>query len=303
MSVARIVQEVAATLADASVYKEVVNLERVLRDRLQQDGFSPLRSTELAEGWLKRLQQELEERLTEWDLLGIPRPLLQASSPSTFLTFRHRKYQSALGMQGISIEFPDVYDFVASLSPCEFLLVPTCLLQLAGCDPILITDGSGDGGVDCIGQVAAGPARSLCIFAQARTSSTDITKDSVQLEYAKFRDLQRTGQFAEYLAALGKGNSADGRAVCYSMFASAEFKEPAREYARREGLLLRSRRQAAFWLSQNFSLDSLWQMRQKLGTTLVRDLSRNLAPLIAPYRQDASICAVTPPQISNQCDR
>ena len=286
MKVAQIVREVASTLADASVDREVVNLQRFLRDRLQQEGFSPLKSIEFAEDWLQRLQQELEEQLTQWDLLGIPRPLVQASSPSTFITFRHRNYQSAAGIQGIPIEFPNVYDFVTSLAPREFLLVPACLLQLADCNPIIITDGSGDGGVDCMGQVTAGSIRSLCIFVQARTSSTDITKEAVQLEYAKFRDLQRTGQFTEYLAALGKGNSADGRAACYAMMASAEFKEPAREYARREGILLRSRRQIAFWLSQSFTLDSLLQLREELGATLVRDLSQNLAPLIASYRQD-----------------
>ncbi|MEH1927937.1 hypothetical protein [Nostoc sp.] len=297
MSIAQIVREVAVNLANASVDGAVVNLQRVLKEHLQQKGFSSLRATEIAEDWLQRLQQELEEQLIEWDSLGIPRPLVQASSPFTFLTFRHRNYHSALGMQGISTEFPEVYDFVASLSPREFLLVPACLLQLAGCDPILITDGSGDGGVDCIGQLTEGPARSICIFAQARTSSTDIAKNSVQLEYAKFRDLQRTELFGEYLAALGKGNSADGRSVCYSMFASSEFKEPAREYARSDGLLLRSRRQAAFWLSQSFNFDSLRQMRQTLGATLVRNTSRNLAPLITPYRRDTALLAVTPPQM------
>ncbi|KYC35736.1 hypothetical protein WA1_08005 [Scytonema hofmannii PCC 7110] len=297
MGIAQIIRELAADLANASVNVEVVNLQRVLRERLQQKGVSSLKATEISENWVERLQQELEEQLVEWDLLGIPRPLVQASSPFTFITFRHRNYQPTLEMQGISTDFPEVYNFIASLSPREFLLVPACLLQLAGCNPILITDGSGDGGVDCVGQVIAGPARSLCIFAQARTSSTEITKDSVQLEYAKFRDLQRTGQFAEYLAALGTGNSADGRAVCYAMFASAEFKEPSREYARREGILLRSRRQAAFWLSQSFSVDSLRQMRQKLGTSLIRNLSQNLAPVITPYRRDIAFATLRPPQI------
>lgn len=286
MSIARIIREVAFTIADTSIDREVVNLERFLRDCLQKEGFSDVKATEYAEDWVERLGQELEKQLREWDLLGIPRPLVPGSSPLTFLTFRHRNYQSAVGMQGISTDFPCVYDFVASLAPREFLLVPACLLQLAGCNPIIITDGSGDGGVDCMGQVTAGSIRSLCIFVQARTSSTDITKEAVQLEYAKFRDLQRTGQFTEYLAALGKGNSADGRAACYAMMGSAEFKEPAREYARREGILLRSRRQIAFWLSQSFTLDSLLQLREELGTTLVRDLSRNLAPLIASYRRD-----------------
>jgi len=286
MSVSKIVREAAATLANALVDREVVNLERFLRDCLQQKGFSLLIATELAEDWVERLGQELEEQLIEWDLLGVPRPLIQASSPLTFLTFRHPNYQSAVGEKGIPIHFPDVYTFVASLAPREFLLVPACLLQLADCNPIIITDGSGDGGVDCMGQVTAGAIRSLGIFVQARTSSADITKEAVQLEYAKFRDLQRTGQFTEYLAALGKGNSADGRAACYAMMGSAEFKEPAREYARREGILLRSRRQIAFWLSQSFTLDSLLGLREELGATLVRDLSRNLAPLIASYRQD-----------------
>lgn len=286
MSVQRIVREVAATLADASVNKEVINLQRLLRDRLQQEGFSPLKATEFAEDWLPHLEQELEQQLREWDVLGIPRPLVQGSSQSTFLTFRHRNYQLLLGKESLSKDFPSVYNFVASLTPREFLLVPACLLQLAGCNPIIITDGSGDGGVDCIGQVTAGSMRSLCIFAQARTSSTDITKEAVQLEYAKFRDLQRTGQFIEYLAALGKGNSADGRATFYAMFGSAEFKQPARDYASREAILLRSRRQIAFWLSQSFSLQSLLQLREEIGATLLRDLSRNLAPLIASFRRD-----------------
>lgn len=285
MSVAKIVREVASTLADASVDRELVNLERFLRERLQQEGFSALEAAEFAEEWIERLSYELEEQLKEWDLLGIPRPLVQGSSQSTFLTFKHRNYQSVVGRHSLSPDFPSVYDFVASLTPREFLLVPACLLQLAGCNPIIITDGSGDGGVDCIGQVTAGSMRSLCIFAQARTSSTDITKEAVQLEYAKFRDLQRTGQFIEYLAALGKGNSADGRATFYAMFGSAEFKQPARDYASREGILLRSRRQLAFWLSQSFSLESLLQLREEIGVTLLRDLSRNLAPLIASSRR------------------
>lgn len=289
MSVQRIIREVAATLADASVNKEVVNLQRLLRDRLQQEGFSPLEATEFAEDWLPHLEQELEQQLRKWDMLGIPRPLVQGSLQSTFLTFRHRNYQLLIGRHSLSKDFPGVYDFVVSLKPHEFLLVPACLLQLAGCDPIIITDGSGDGGVDCMGQVAEGSMRSLCIFAQARTSSTDITKEAVQLEYAKFRDLQKTGRFIEYLAALGKGNSADGRATFYAMYANTEFKEPAREYASREGILLRSRRQIAFWLSQNFSLHSLVQLRTEIGATLLRDLSRNLAPVIASNRRDNSL--------------
>ncbi len=284
MGIAQIVKEVADNLANASIDEAVVNLQRLLKEHLQQKGYLPLKATEIAEDWLERLKQELEDQLVEWDLLGIPRPLVQGNSPSTFITFRHRNYQSLLGIEGVSTEFPEIYNFIASLSPREFLIVPACLLYLAGCNPIFISDGCGDGGVDCIGQVSNGPARSLCIFAQARTSLTDIAKDSVLLEYAKFQDLQRTGKFTEYLAALGKSNSADGRAICYAIFASAEFKEPAREYARHQGLLLRSHRQAAFWLSQSFSFDSLLQMKQQLGITLVKNLSRNIAPLIALYR-------------------
>ncbi|MBW4602698.1 MAG: hypothetical protein KME29_24810 [Calothrix sp. FI2-JRJ7] len=107
----------------------------------------------------------------------------------------------------------------------------------------------------------------------------------MQLEYAKFRDLQRTGKFAQYMAALGKGNSADGRSLCYAIFANTEFREQAREYATYEGVLLRSHRQATYWLSQSFSLDSLLSMRQTLGGNLVCDLNRNIAPLIASYCQ------------------
>ena len=292
--VAKIVREAAANLADAYQDKEVVNLERFLRNKLQQAGFSSLQSTELAEDWVKLLLQELEKELREWDLLGLPRPLVESSSPSTFLTFKHRNYESVLGMQGFCQDFPGVYEFVASLTPQEFLLVPACVLQLAGCDPIIITDGSGDGGVDCIGLVPSGSIRSLCVFVQARTSLQEITKEAIQLEVAKFQDMKRTGLFAEYLGALGKGNSADGLAVCYAVVASAEFKDSAREYARREGILLRSPRQAAFWLSHSFSLDNLLELREKLSPILVRDLSRNLAPVITESRRDTSVCTVTP---------
>lgn len=286
MSVLQIVRELAISLTDCSLTIESVNVEKALRDALQKAGNPLLKSTELAEQWRPRLMEEIEERLEEWDQLGVPRPLIPSAAPSTLLTFRHLNYQVAIESSGLTKDFAEAVNFLYSLTPREFLLVPACLLQIAGCDPIIITEGPNDGGVDCVGQVKLGPIRSLCIFAQSKTSQSTIKIDTVRLDYDKFRTLQKAVLFADYLAAIGNDISADGRAVCYAFFGGAEFSNSARNYARQEAILLRSPRQAAFLLNQAFGLASIQRLRDDIGNTLVRDLSRNIAPVIAAYRSD-----------------
>jgi hypothetical protein len=286
MSVVQVIQSVASSLTDCSLPYEIVNVEATLRDALREAGNPLLKSTELAEQWCSRLIDEIEERLEEWDKLGVPRPLIPSGIPSTLLTFRHPRYQSEVESPRLSMDFTEVLEFLLTLSPREFLLVPACLLHLAGCDPIIITDGPNDGGVDCIGQVKVGPTRSLCIFAQSKTSKSTIKVDTLRLDFDKFRTLQKTLLFSDYLAAIENDFSADGRALCYAFFGGAEFNEPARRYAREEALLLRSSRQAAFWLSHAFGISNLRNLSTGIGNTLVRDFSRNLAPIIAKYRTD-----------------
>lgn len=283
LSIARIVRKTAGELVNSSLQEPILNLRLVLRKRLEQEGLSSLEAAEMSESWTGRLLEEINAVLADWDWMGVPRPIVPSSAPNILITYRHERYLSSIGGMGLSVEYGEVAELISRMSPREFLLVPICLLRTIGCNPIIVTDGPGDGGVDCIGQIALGPTRSLCIFMQARTGAKNITKADVQLEYSKFCDLRNTGQFTEYLAALGKGTSRDGISICYAMVASTEFEQPAREYALREEILLRSRRQIAFWLSQRFGRDRLRGLLTELGDTLVRDLSRNLAPLLGQY--------------------
>lgn len=287
MQIARIIREVASDLASKAAGSQPINGLITLKRAIQDSGQSELRSAELAEQWRGRLIQELEACLEEWDLLGVPRPLIETDAPATFLPFGHSQYEAKKEPPKLNPNFADVCSFVDSLTSREFLLVPLCLLHATGCDPIVITEGSRDEGVDCVGRVKLGPTRSTCIFAQSKTSKSKIEVDSIRVDFDKFRTLQKRARFIEYLAAVGNDTSIDGRTICYLFFANTEFSNSSRYYAREEGLLLRSRRQAAFWLSQSFEVGSLSTLRIKLGPTLKRDLTRNIAPLISEYIRES----------------
>jgi hypothetical protein len=282
MEVLQVIQELVINLPNllSPEQDQVINLKRVLTMRLEEAGFSQLKSTELAEKWTERLEEEFDNHLQEWDYLGIPRPIVETSRPGTFFTLRHPKYKSVIDSYGLKEEFPEILEFLSSLNLQDFLLVPICLLRLSGCDPIFVTKNSD---VDCIGQVSSGPTRSHCIFIKAKPNSEILSRDTVMLDYAKFQQLQKTAKFTEYLAALGKLNSVDGRACCYIVAANSEFDREARDYASVESFLLRSRRQIAFWLSQNFGIENLVRLKNDLDPNLNRELALNLAPLVDQY--------------------
>lgn len=286
MDVWQVVRNVASNITDISNRTDIINVRQVLEQALVSSGTPSVRSAELAEQWGARLQEEISSQLSEWDQLGVPRPLSPAGSPYTFFTFRHPSHVTVDSYK-LPLDFAEVYDFVGSLNPQEFLLVPICLLAIAGCNPIVITDAKDDGGVDCIGQVELGPTRSLCIFVQAKTSQRLIEKNVVQLESSKFRELQNSKrfskQFVDYLSALKKQQSADGRAICYTVVANNEFIKSCRDYALEEGILLKSRRQVAHLLSQHLGITNLQQMKIDLALQMKRDLQRNFAPIIASY--------------------
>jgi hypothetical protein len=282
--VVRVVKELATQIVANQPSEQVINLSLALKHRLLEKGFSPIRAYELSEQWADRLSEEISSLLVEWDAIGVPHPVTLTTVPRTLLTYRHRNYVSALSGEGLPTEFGEVVNLLASLSPRHFLLVPACLLHIIGCEPIFITDMSGDGGIDCIGQIVSGPLRSLCIFVQAKTGRNYISKGSTQLEYQKFSDLRATAQFTQYLAALGKGSSSDGVSICYAFVANTEFESPAREFSQSKEILLRSQRQLAFWLAQSFGYNNLVRLVADLGDSMTRDLSRNLTPLLTPYR-------------------
>lgn len=277
VNVPQIIREIASNLTSISTGQKVINIQQVLETALISGGSSPLESAELAEQWKERLKKEIEKQLQEWDDLGLPRPLLSTNNPLTLITYKHDKYVEKSKLK-LPDDFSEVLDFINSLNPTEFLIVPLCLLAIANCNPIIITDATNDGGVDCIGKIDLGPTRCLCIFIQAKTSISEISKDILHTEESKFRDLQTKALFADYLAALGKTKPIDGRAICYAITANNEFQMPARDYALRINVLLRSRRQVAYWLSQYFGISNLEKMKVELSGSLKKDLNRNFMP-------------------------
>lgn len=284
MSVLKVIQKVIDEVTTCSTLGTVVNIEMHLRSALQESGHNTLRATELAERWLDQLMIRLEARLEEWDHLGLPRPLIQSGAPTTLLTYKHSTYQSGSSESALPADYSNVLSFITSLSPRQFLLVGVCLLSLAGCDPIFVTDGARDEGVDCIGKINTGPTRSLCLFVQCKTSNADIRIETVRLDYDKYRTLQKRALFSTYMAALGGDATVDGRDHCYYFIGNAEFRSPVREYAKEENILLRSPRQIAFWLSKGFGITKLHELLSDIEGFLHRDLERNLAPRVKMYR-------------------
>lgn len=280
--VAQVVESVATELAALPhAGTAVINVRCALRDALRADGQPELRAEELAEDWVGRLAEKLDARMAEWDALGLPRPVV-AVGGDTLLTYHHEWHPEAAGLAlpgGLS----ELYELLGTVTPREMLLVTGCLLYLCGCRQIIVTEGS-DGGVDVMGRVAAGPLRSLCVFAQAKTSGSPIPKQLMLVEHGKFRDLRRNSarMWVDYLAALGTTPSADGQAYCYVVVANAEYEPPARRYASDEHVLLRSRRQIAFWLAERCRPAAIRALIGTYGGTMYRDLNRNVATLIAP---------------------
>ena len=281
-SVCQSVQELSESIIDTNLKAKAVNLRSALRDRLLTEGHTSYRADEIASEWAGRLSKEINERLQEWDLLGIPRPLIQGSSASTFLTFKNPSYEKYSGKKGLPTDFPEILEFIRTLSTREFLIVPACLLFIAKCDPIFITEGANDGGIDCMGKLSHSPMRSLCIFMQSKAGPTlpKISTNTIRQEFAKFQDFQNSTQFINYLTALDTMYSVDGQAFCYAIVSNSEFDKAACNHARKKQVLLRSCRQAAFWISQSFRAEHLVQLRNELEPFLSRDLRRNIAPII-----------------------
>jgi hypothetical protein len=192
----------------------------------------------------------------------------------------HDRHLDLTGYPPVSEEFIEIYHWLSSLNEREFLLPVVCFLKLVGCDAIFVTDGTGDEGIDCLGRIGVGPLRSIVLFVQAKSKIDHVPRDLVLQEYGKYAALPRTPKFHSYLEALGVERSMDGAAFNYVIIASNEFQASAQQVSARLGVLLRSRRQLAYFLSQQTSLANLKALHARSLIPPRPDLSTNLAPLI-----------------------
>lgn len=276
----KICTALASEITERPPSNKLINLRMLLKGRLITEGYLLDQADELAEAWFDRLNNELVSSLTNWTQIGLPSPLAASGSPDTFITHLHPLYED-ITQQYFPKDYNKYFNLLEEIDDKRFLYISACMLYDVGCNPIYITDRTNDGGVDCIGAVASGPARSLCIFLQAKTSVNKIPKSVLQLEHRKFTDLHGSVLMNDYLAALGKLASPDGCSISYGITSNNEFEGPARAYGTNHRFLIRSRRQIAYWLSCKYKYDSFSDIVSTCLEYTKYSLSTNLAESIS----------------------
>lgn len=259
---------------------QTFNLEQQFASFLIAGSFNRLRAEEEAEKQTSLIRRRLDDVLSEWRLQGVPTPIEYAENEEVLLTWKHIHYQATTGYPALSKDFIEIYEWLSELQSREFLLVCVTFLKLLNCDPIFVTDGPRDEGIDCIGKIADGPLRSVAIFVQSKTRENDLAmfgRDILYQEYGKYATLPKTDKYREYLKALRFEDIRDGSGALYLVLSNGEFKREAQDVAKHLGILLRSKRQLAFFLSHNAAAKELRALQVEQIIPNGPDLGTNLA--------------------------
>lgn len=258
------------------------NVTRTFADFLAENDVSEMTANELASAQNELLWSKIRKQINRWLGQGVTPPFAETSEiEDALVTWRHDRYEEHTGFPAQKRNFFDIYSWLGGLRQKIFLLPCLCYLHVLGCDPIFLTDGRGDEGIDCIGVVASGLIRSTVVFVQAKSSDESSSGNEVRMEYAKYVGLPRTERYMKYLTALGVFNSTTGAAYLYMFISNSDIKHDASQVAPKLGVLLRSRRQVAAALSAKYSCEELKAMEATIQLPDLPDLSRNLAPLFA----------------------
>ena len=261
----------------------VLNIADQFNQFLMDNDFGPLRASEETQKQETLIFRHLENELAEWRELGVPTPIVYVDSNSAILlTWRHSRYKEST-FDNIPYEtasFVSIYNWLFTLQDREFLFACVLYLKLLQCDPIFITDGSGDMGIDCIGRVSEGPFRSLAIYIQSKTlqqSQKRISGYTLRQEYGKYVMLKRSDKYIEYLQELSVFDSKDGAGEVYIFVTNGEFKSDAHVAANQLGVVLRPLRQMAFFLSLAYTFEQIEAAFCKFTIPKAPDLDRNLS--------------------------
>ena len=221
----------------------------------------------------------LDDARKQWFGIGLPAPVAYADNDAVVLTWKHAGYRKITGHEPLSSEFVETHEWLTNLKQREFLLPCVAFLKIIRCDPIFITDGPRDEGIDCIGKIADGPLRSVLIFVQSKTSERrqKLSKEVLYQEYGKYATLPMTDKYQEYLRALDAQGSRDGSARVYFVMSNGEFKDQTQVAARQLGILLRSVRQLAYFLSIHATSRQLKTLQSKITIPPGPDLRTNFA--------------------------
>jgi hypothetical protein len=267
----------------SSEAEERINLSRNFSAHLLGLGVPKTLADDFRSRWLPNLKQKLFLIQQEWISLGIPCPFEASERGDTYVTWRHEKYQAITGRSPLTKEFTEIYEWLSSQPERELLFSCVCYLKLMGANPIFITDKSGDGGIDVIGRVSSGVLQSSCYFVQSKSAKSFVSRETVLTDYAKFLACQSTDLFSSYRDAMNMRKSVDGTSINFVFITNSEFQDGAKTVASDLGILLRSKRQLAYWLSEKLSLKQLMDARAILPSNLIASLERNLAQEINSF--------------------
>ena len=271
----------AASLSTSA--PDVLNISDQFNSFLKDNEFGPLRASEETQKQEALILRHLEEELVEWRALGVPTPIDYVESNSNvLLTWRHSRFQRRFfnDVPYQTENFVAIYDWLLTLQERDFLFVCALYLKLMGCNPILITDGSGDMGIDCIGKVSKGPLRSLVVFVQSKTiqkSQGRVSENALRQEFAKYTMLKRSEKYLEYLRRLSVFDGRDGSGEVYFVVTNGEFRTDAQRSANRLGIALRSKRQMAFFFSLAYAFEHIEDAYRSITMPTGPDLDRNFA--------------------------
>jgi len=257
-----------------------LNIRAEFRNYLIAKGTPELEAEENAEKWECNLKEIIFAAQEEWSRQGVPCPFGFSAKGDLLIGLGHPKWGEITNQEKLPPEFNGISAWLHSLSGKEFLVACSVYLKLVGCDPIYITDGSGDGGIDLIGLISQGPLRSHAYYIQSKTSKSQISRDMILLEYGKYASTLNSHTFREYENALKINASFDGTNATYLFISNNEFKKNARSEAKQLRILLRSGSQLAFWFSQKTTLSKLRFICNGFVDELERNLSNNISKKI-----------------------
>ena len=256
-----------------------LNIPQQFTNFLVGANFNRLLAEEEAEKQSDLVRRRLDDARDQWLGIGLPAPIAYADNDDVLLTWKHARYREITGHEPLSTEFVETHEWLTSLKQREFLLPCAAFLKIIGCDSIFITDGPRDEGIDCIGKIANGPLRSILIFVQSKTSEAvkRLSKEVLYQEYGKYATLPTTDKYREYQRALNVEESRDGSARIYFVMSNGEFTKEAQVVAGRLGVLLRSVRQLAYFLSIHSTPQQLKRLQSEITMPRGPDLSANFA--------------------------
>lgn len=258
-----------------------INIDTAFSAFLGEHGVEPLMAQDVAVEQRLLVKRKVSEQIGRWRGQGVQSPFdFIFESDEVVVTWRHPRFGELTGATAADENFVRVHEWIGQQGQRDFLLPCVAYLKLLGCDPIFVTDGARDEGIDCIGLVATGGFRSVAIFVQARSRTDLFAGDPLLQEYAKYAGLPRTAKYMQYLEALGLSRLNDGCAFVYAVLINSDFKYAAQQNAARLGVLLRSRRQMAQCLSSNASVIKLEQWKAQIAIPERGDLSTNISPLL-----------------------